>query len=243
MLKNVFEAENYSENGAFDSINTEVDDPRVVGCIPSVSDTATRPQVIDQIEESGDNVYDTIGSSKVENGSFFRDDDWSIDGKNNSLSFPSYYIDENAITCLDGDGCKIRNGLASIEEGSGLDTSIACDSCDIWYHALGVGFDTEGIVSISIVDTGETAVVVSMVDRNKWVPETNERGLCPLEVDGDRLTESCSLMSDTNNQPHAAEKTTLSPIMKVEELEFSLSHSTSRSSMHNDLKKIDNGTR
>lgn len=100
-----------------------------------------------------------------------------------------------------------------------------------------------GIVSVSIADTGETAVVVSMVDRNKWVPETNERGLCPPEVDGDRLTESCSLMSDTNNQPQAAEKTTLSPIMKVEELELSLSHSTSKSSMHNDLKKIDNGTR
>ncbi|KAI5383414.1 uncharacterized protein At4g10930 isoform X1 [Lathyrus oleraceus] len=237
-------------------------------------------------------VYDTIGSNKVEDGSFFRDDDWSIDGKNNSLSFPSYYIDENAVTCLDGDGCKIRNGLASIEEDSGLDTSIACDSCDLWYHAFCVGFDTEGtsestwlcprcevdevsketdtssikeatlecnpdnnnsechaedsfsgIVSVSIADTGETAVVVSMVDRNKWVPETNERGLCPPEVDGDRLTESCSLMSDTNNQPQAAEKTTLSPIMKVEELELSLSHSTSKSSMHNDLKKIDNGTR
>ncbi|CAI8619599.1 unnamed protein product [Vicia faba] len=237
-------------------------------------------------------VYDTIGSNKVEDGSFFRDDDWSIDGKNNSLSFPSYYIDENAVTCLDGDGCKIRNGLASIEEDSGLDTSIACDSCDLWYHAFCVGFDTEGtsestwlcprcevdegskktdtssikeatlecnpdnnnsechaedsfsgIVSVSIADTGETAVVVSMVDRNKWVPETNERGLCPPVVDGDRLTESCNLMSDTNNQPQAPEKTTLSPIMKREELELFLSHQTSKSFMHNDLKKRDNGTR
>lgn len=26
-----------------------------------------------------------------------RDDDWSIEGKNNTLSFPSYYIDENVI--------------------------------------------------------------------------------------------------------------------------------------------------
>jgi len=33
---------------------------------------------------------------------------------------------------LDGDGCKIRNGFASVEEDSGLDTSIACDSCDLW---------------------------------------------------------------------------------------------------------------
>ena len=33
---------------------------------------------------------------------------------------------------LDGDGCKVRNGLATIEGDSDLDTSIACDSCDIW---------------------------------------------------------------------------------------------------------------
>lgn len=232
-------------------------------------------------------VYDTIGSNKVEDGSFFRDDDWSIDGKNNSLSFPSYYIDENAVTCLDGDGCKIRNGFASVEEDSGLDTSIACDSCDLWYHAFCVGFDTEGtsestwlcprcvadavsketdgnsikeaslecnpdsnnsechagIVSVSIADTGETAVVVSMVDRNKWIPETSERGLLPPEVDGDLLNEPCKLMSDTNNQLQAAEKTNVSPIMKGEELELSLSHPTSKSFVHSDLKESDNGTR
>lgn len=40
-------------------------------------------------------VYDTIGTSKVDEDSFPRDDDWSIEGKNNTLSFPSYYIDEN----------------------------------------------------------------------------------------------------------------------------------------------------
>lgn len=27
-----------------------------------------------------------------------RDDDWCIEGKNNTLSFPSYYIDENVST-------------------------------------------------------------------------------------------------------------------------------------------------
>ncbi|KHN21845.1 hypothetical protein glysoja_033704, partial [Glycine soja] len=57
---------------------------------------------------------------------------------------PSYYIDENTVICLDGDGCKVRNGLATIEGDSDLDTSIACDSCDIWYHAFCVGFDSEG---------------------------------------------------------------------------------------------------
>ncbi|CAK7335745.1 unnamed protein product [Dovyalis caffra] len=89
-------------------------------------------------------VYDTIGNNKVDEDSLSRDDDWSIEGKNNTLSFPSYYIDENAVICLDGDGCKIRSGSANIEEESNLDTSIACDSCDIWYHAFCVGFDAEG---------------------------------------------------------------------------------------------------
>ncbi|PSS11298.1 Zinc finger, RING-type, conserved site protein [Actinidia chinensis var. chinensis] len=89
-------------------------------------------------------VYDTIGSSKVDEDSFSREDDWCIEGKTNTLSFPSYYIDENAVICLGGDGCKIRNGSVTIEEDSNLDTSIACDSCDIWYHAFCVGFDPEG---------------------------------------------------------------------------------------------------
>ncbi|EEF51370.1 hypothetical protein RCOM_1692360 [Ricinus communis] len=112
-------------------------------------------------------VYDTIGSNKVDDDSFSRDDDWCVEGKNNTLSFPSYYIDENesspyvtaakllrlaslgivcalAVICLDGDECKIRSGSANMEEDSNLDTSIACDSCDIWYHAFCVGFDPEG---------------------------------------------------------------------------------------------------
>ncbi|KAL7189108.1 hypothetical protein ACSBR1_038886 [Camellia fascicularis] len=89
-------------------------------------------------------VYDTIGSNNLDEDSFSREDDWCIEEKNNSLSFPSYYIDENAVICLDGDGCKIRSGSLIIEEDSNLDTSIACDSCDIWYHAFCVGFDPEG---------------------------------------------------------------------------------------------------
>ncbi|XP_065858571.1 uncharacterized protein At4g10930 isoform X2 [Euphorbia lathyris] len=88
-------------------------------------------------------VYDTVGNNKIDDDSSSRDDEWSIEGTNNTLSFPSYYIDENAVICLDGDECKIRSGLANIEDDSNLDTSIACDSCDIWYHAFCVGFDTE----------------------------------------------------------------------------------------------------
>ncbi|KAK1408236.1 hypothetical protein QVD17_39872 [Tagetes erecta] len=94
-------------------------------------------------------VYDTIGNIQTDDGSsYIRDDDdddaWSVEGNNNTLSFPSYYIDENAVSCLEGDNCKIRSQSANIEEDPDLDTSIACDSCDLWYHAICVGFDTEG---------------------------------------------------------------------------------------------------
>ncbi|KZV31504.1 hypothetical protein F511_07355 [Dorcoceras hygrometricum] len=90
-------------------------------------------------------VYDTVGGYKTDEDTIHRDDDdWFIEGKNNTLSFPSYYIDENAVVCLDEDGCKIRNGSVVIEEDLDVDTSIACDSCDKWYHAFCVGFDPEG---------------------------------------------------------------------------------------------------
>ncbi|XP_042383345.1 uncharacterized protein At4g10930-like isoform X1 [Zingiber officinale] len=88
-------------------------------------------------------VYDTTGSASVENYLLSRDEDWSVQGKNNTLSFPSYYISEDAVACLDGDGCKVRSGLATIEDDLAFDTSIACDSCDIWYHAFCVGFHLE----------------------------------------------------------------------------------------------------
>ncbi|KAI3716792.1 hypothetical protein L1987_67941 [Smallanthus sonchifolius] len=94
-------------------------------------------------------VYDTIGSIQPDDGSSYLSDDdndiaWSVEGNNNSLSFPAYYIDENAVSCLEGDNCKIRGQSANIEDDPDLDTSIACDSCDLWYHAICVGFDTEG---------------------------------------------------------------------------------------------------
>ncbi|KAK2966531.1 hypothetical protein RJ640_019060 [Escallonia rubra] len=83
--------------------------------------------------DANTDVYDTIGSNNAEDDSHFRVDDWCIEGRNNTLTFPSYYIDEDAVICLEGDGCKVRSGSATIEEDSKLDTSIACDSCDKWY--------------------------------------------------------------------------------------------------------------
>lgn len=88
-------------------------------------------------------VYDTVRSISSEELPLSRNEDWSIQGKNNALSFPSYYISEDAVKCLENDGCKIRNALLETEEDLSFDTSIACDSCDIWYHAFCVGFNPE----------------------------------------------------------------------------------------------------
>lgn len=172
-------------------------------------------------------VYDTIGSSQTDEDLYTRDDDWSIEGKTNTLSFPSYYIDENAVACLDGDGCKVRAGSVTNEGDLNLDTSIACDSCDLWYHAFCVGFDPEdtsestwlcprcidklpeksasykkfgpenasnnsllegslsGEVSVSVADAGETAVVVSIVERNNQgeIPGRQLSNLDPKEAE------------------------------------------------------------
>ncbi|XP_020082772.1 uncharacterized protein At4g10930-like isoform X2 [Ananas comosus] len=91
-------------------------------------------------------VYETTGSIKAEEYSLSRDvNDWYVQGESNTLSFPSYYIDEDAVICLDGGGCKIRTGLLTAEDDVAFDTSIACDSCDIWYHATCVGFNSESV--------------------------------------------------------------------------------------------------
>lgn len=105
-----------------------------------------------------------------------------------------------------------------------------------------------GKVSVTIADTGDTDVVVSMIGGNKWVSASSEKDILPLEVDGDPLTESCNLMSNTNNQNQGTEKTTMSPIREGEDLELSLSHNmscnqTSKSLVHDDLKENDNGAR
>ncbi|CAA0838233.1 Uncharacterized protein SHERM_04842 [Striga hermonthica] len=116
-------------------------------------------------------VYDTVGGNKTDDETSPRDDDWFIEGKSNNVSFPSYYIDENAVVCMDGNGCKIRSGSVSIEADSDIDTSIACDSCDKWYHAFCVGFDPEGSCDSS------------------WLcPRCNDKG--PNELDNVSLRKS-----------------------------------------------------
>uniref|UniRef100_A0ACD5T6P6 Uncharacterized protein n=1 Tax=Avena sativa TaxID=4498 RepID=A0ACD5T6P6_AVESA len=89
-------------------------------------------------------VYDSTGAGIEDNRPLTSDDDdWYVQGESNTLSFPSYYIDAEAVVCLDGGDCMIRSGLVSAEDDSTLDTSIACDSCDLWYHAICVGFNPE----------------------------------------------------------------------------------------------------
>ena len=107
-----------------------------------------------------------------------------------------------------------------------------------------------GKVSVSVADTGETVVVVSMVNQTIWVPATSEKILLPFEVGGYPMTESCILMSDTNGQQSGEVKTETNTlrIMEEEELELSLSNNiscsvTSKSLVHNDLKKSVRGAR
>ncbi|CAK9863601.1 unnamed protein product [Sphagnum jensenii] len=56
------------------------------------------------------------------------------------FTFPSFFIDEDAVACLEGASCLIRAGVP-MEHEDAADTSVACDSCDHWYHAGCVGFD------------------------------------------------------------------------------------------------------
>ncbi|KAG0561656.1 hypothetical protein KC19_9G081900 [Ceratodon purpureus] len=56
------------------------------------------------------------------------------------FSFPTFFIDEDAVACLEGNKCLVRAEVPLSDEDA-ADTSVACDSCDLWYHAGCVGFD------------------------------------------------------------------------------------------------------
>ncbi|KAJ4870696.1 Uncharacterized protein Rs2_09511 [Raphanus sativus] len=126
-------------------------------------------------------VNDSGESSKVDEVSLSGDEDWSVEEETDALSSPSHYIDENAVICLDGDLCKIRNTFNYIGEDSNLDTSIACDSCDTWYHAICVGFDLE----IASEDT--------------WV--------CPRCLSSEKTLESDASPMETTNPMEIPEST------------------------------------
>ncbi|KAI5074675.1 hypothetical protein GOP47_0010636 [Adiantum capillus-veneris] len=87
--------------------------------------------------ETQDAFFDFLGQERV--------DDWIDEHEEDgTLSFPSFFIDEDAVVCLDGDACLVRKGLNEKDAESGLeDISVACDSCDCWYHASCVGYNPD----------------------------------------------------------------------------------------------------
>ncbi|MCO5560175.1 hypothetical protein L7F22_013783 [Adiantum nelumboides] len=87
--------------------------------------------------ETQEAFFDFLGEERVESWK----DENEEDG---TLSFPSFFIDEDAVVCLDGDGCRVRKGTIEQDGELGLeDISVACDSCDCWYHAYCVGYNPD----------------------------------------------------------------------------------------------------
>lgn len=95
-----------------------------------------------------------------------------------------------------------------------------------------------GKVSVSVADTGETAIVVSLVEGNQSTPASSEKGLSPLEINKNPITESCVSICDTNDHQIKTEKTIVSSIDE-QELELSLSHNVSCSLPSNSLDSDD----
>lgn len=197
---------------------------------------------------------------------------------------------------MDGDGCKIRNGSVFTEGESDLDTSIACDSCDTWYHAFCVDFDPDdtsestwlcprcGVndqessindsvpkfnsdfdsmnasaaqsfsrkVSVSIADTGETALVVSMIGGNHVKEEQTDYSPSTDEIENNKKIEDFMLASEAGRSSVSAsplentpvlptpsmENTSVVPALGDKELELSLSHDSSISLPHDSLRHV-----
>lgn len=103
-----------------------------------------------------------------------------------------------------------------------------------------------GKVSVSVVDAGETAVVVSLVEGSQWIPVSSEKRLSPPEASENSMTESRVSISDAKNHQSNTEKPINSP-REQQELELSLSHnvvcSLSSNTWPDDLKKDTHGER
>ncbi|KAG6546888.1 hypothetical protein Mapa_011504 [Marchantia paleacea] len=89
---------------------------------------------------------DTVCWERLEScsGSVSRDEGPG-DDHGHPVSFPPYFIDEEAVLCLEGDACLVRAGLLDLdaEENAASDTSVACDLCDCWYHGGCVNFQPD----------------------------------------------------------------------------------------------------
>ncbi|KAL2902896.1 hypothetical protein RDABS01_027978, partial [Bienertia sinuspersici] len=112
-------------------------------------------------------VYDAIGGSKNDDESDSRDDGWSVEGKNNTLSFPSYYIDENLRSRPELNLKEWHRSGKNDHQHCLVDTST-------------------GKLSICVADSGETAVVVSRINGENVVDEPNVNRLSSRE-----LTDNC----------------------------------------------------
>lgn len=91
-----------------------------------------------------------------------------------------------------------------------------------------------GKLSVSIADTGETAVVVSMVGGNQWTQEPGENLLSTLGVEkGQKLELSNYDDNCCDKEKLSCDKSTIQPVLERQELELSLSHNTFSTSLSN----------
>ena len=87
-------------------------------------------------------------------------------------------------------------------------------------------------VSISVADSGETAIVVSMVEGNKLTEEPLDNNLSAVEIGKELKTQTFMLTSEDNSQKlttPSEERSVSKPILKTRELELSLSCETCHS--------------
>ncbi|XP_078152228.1 RING/U-box protein [Carex rostrata] len=113
-------------------------------------------------------------------------DDWYLkEGEIDTLYFPANYINEENVKCLNGGGCKIQSGVATYGDLIS-DTSVACDSCENWYHAICVDFNPScnfaggWICPRCASDTGQAKPVLTFKDSPKKNSETEAGNIASL---------------------------------------------------------------